>query len=241
MFKHPLVNLWFFLGFSLSLLMAVSYQGWGIHFLVFSLIALVNKSHFTTVIPRMKPFVFYFPIMLFIYVLFSLLLTDNSIIVILDEAFFGFLKLLLMVAAMTFFIETTPSQNIVVLARSVWVKMGKSWKWVDDFFLFLGMTLRFYPTFQSNWQSIRNSRKALGLENDLSQWAQVKIAAKEMPGMLIHQLRRADDVAMAMILRGYGKQIPRGVTYPISFKINHILQITIVASFFLGIHSFATI
>jgi len=62
-----------------------------------------------------------------------------------------------------------------------------------------------------------------------------------MPGMLIHQLRRADDVAMAMILRGYGKQIPRGVTYPISFKINHILQMTIVASFFLGIHSFATI
>jgi hypothetical protein len=27
----------------------------------------------------------------------------------------------------------------------------------------LSMTLRFYPTFQSNWQSLRNSRRALGL------------------------------------------------------------------------------
>ncbi len=189
----------------------------------------------------MKPFILYFPFMLILYIVFSLFLTDNPMSVILNEAVFGFMKLILMVGAMTFFIESTPSQDIVVLARSIWVKAGKPWIWVENFFLFLGMTLRFYPTFQSNWQSIRNSRKALGLESDLSHWARVKTAAKEMPGLLIHQLRRADDVATAMKLRGYGKQFPRGVTHPIPFHGDHVFQIAVITFIYWGIHSIAAL
>jgi energy-coupling factor transporter transmembrane protein EcfT len=241
MFKNPLVNLWFFLGFSFSLIVSVSYLEWGIHSIIFLFISLINRSQILTIFRKMKSFVFYFPIMLIIYVLFSLLLTDNSIIFSINKAIFGILKLILMVGAMTFFIETTSSQDIVILLRSLWFKMDKSWKWVDDLFLFLEMTLRFYPTFQSTWESIRNSRKALGLEIELSQWSQVKIGAKEIPGLLIHQLRRADDVAMAINLRGYGKQIPRGITYHIPVKGDHIFQMTIVVFFFLGIHSIAAI
>jgi energy-coupling factor transporter transmembrane protein EcfT len=121
------------------------------------------------------------------------------------------------------------------------VKVNKPWKWVENFFLFLGMTLRFYPTFQSNWQSLRNTRKSLGLEADLSYLEQVKTAAKEMPGLLIHQLRRADDVAMAMKLRGYGKQFPRGVTYPTIFKAIHLIQIIFISSVYWAINTIATI
>ncbi len=189
----------------------------------------------------MKPFILYFPIMLILYTIFSLFLTGNPLNIILNEAVFGFIKLILMVGAMSFFIEFTPSQDIVVVARSIWAKTGKSWKWMENFFLFLGITLRFYPTFQNNWQAVRNSRKALGLENDLSHWEQVKTAAKEMPGLLIHQLRRADDVAMAMKLRGYGKQFPRGVMHPIPFNGDHVLQIVVITFIYWGIHSIASL
>ena len=241
MFAHPLVNLWFFLGFSFSLLTSITYGEWGIHLFIIVGIAWINKAHVRQVGIRLKPFLFYFPVMILLYVLFSLLLTNNSLSIILMEAIIGFLKLTMMAGAMMFFLESTPSQNIVTLFRSIWLKWNTSWRGVEDFFLFLSMTLRFYPTFQSNWQSLRNSRRALGLESGFTRWKQVQIAAKEMPGLLVHQLRRADDVALAMKLRGYGEQFPRGVTFPIPFEANHIFQMVIISLFYWGIHSIAAV
>jgi len=193
------------------------------------------------VLHRLKPIIYYFPIMIILYFIFSLFLTDNTLGIILNEAIFGCLKLFFMVGAMMLFFESTQSQDIVIIARSVWVRLNKPWQWVEDFFLFLGMTLRFYPTFQSNWQLLRNTRKSLGLEEDLSYLGQVKIAAKEMPGLLIYQLQRADDIAMAMKLRGYGKQFPRGVTYPIISKAVHLIQIILISFVYWAIHTFAKI
>jgi len=193
------------------------------------------------VLHRLKPIIYYFPIMIILYFIFSLFLTDNTLGIILNEAIFGCLKLFFMVGAMMLFFESTQSQDIVIIARSVWVRLNKPWQWVENFFLFLGMTLRFYPTFQSNWQLLRNTRKSLGLEEDLSYLGQVKIAAKEMPGLLIYQLQRADDIAMAMKLRGYGKQFPRGVTYPIISKTVHLIQIILISFVYWAIHTFAKI
>ena len=241
MIKHPLVNLWFFLGYSFSLLLSTTYFGLGIYFLIFLVIIWLNKKYFIQVLQGLKPIVYYLPIMIILYFIFSLFLTDNTLGIILNEAIFGCLKLFLMVGAMMFFFESTQSQDIVNIARSIWVRLNKPWKWVEHFFLFLGMTLRFYPTFQSNWQLLRNTRKSLGLEADLSYLGQVKIAAKEMPGLLIHQLRRADDIAMAMKLRGYGKQFPRGVTYPTIFNAVHLIQIILISSIYWVIHTIATI
>jgi len=241
MIKHPLVNLWFFLGYSFSLLLSTTYFGLGIYFLIFLVIIWLNKKYFIQVLQGLKPIVYYLPIMIILYFIFSLFLTDNTLGIILNEAIFGCLKLFLMVGAMMFFFESKQNQDIVIIARSIWVRLNKPWKWVEDFFLFLGMTLRFYPTFQSNWKLLRNTRKSLGLEADLSYLGQVKIAAKEMPGLLIHQLRRADDIAMAMKLRGYGKQFPRGVTYPTIFNAVHLIQIILISSIYWVIHTIATI
>jgi energy-coupling factor transporter transmembrane protein EcfT len=241
MIKHPLVNLWFFLGYSFSLLLSTTYFGLGIYLLIFLVIIWLNKKYFIQVLQGLKPIVYYLPIMIILYFIFSLFLTDNTLGIILNEAIFGCLKLFLMVGAMMFFFESIQNQDIVIIARSIWVRLNKPWKWVEDFFLFLGMTLRFYPTFQSNWQLLRNTRKSLGLEADLSYLGQVKIAAKEMPGLLIHQLRRADDIAMAMKLRGYGKQFPRGVTYPTIFNAVHLIQIILISSIYWVIHTIATI
>jgi len=49
------------------------------------------------------------------------------------------------------------------------------------------------------------------------------------------------DVAMAMKLRGYGKQFPRGVTYPTIFKAVHLIQIILISSIYWVIHTIATI
>ena len=227
---HPLVNLWFFLGFSTSLLFTETYLVWFYHFIVFFTIVIYNYKISSLIISKIKSYIYYFPIMLFLYMLFSLLLTDNSIQLIIYEAIYGFCRLILMVATMMYFFEITPNKDIVILSRSIWVKFNLQWKWVENFFMFLSMTLRFYPTFQSNWNSIKNCHKTLGLESNLSNFGKIKRTAKELPALLIHELKRANDISLAMKLRGYGKQFPRGVTYPVPFNWNHgvaILLITI--------------
>ena len=225
---HPLVNLCFFLSFSTSLLFIETFPGWLYHFIIFFIIVIYNYKIIHVIISKIKPYIYYFPVMFFLYLLFSLFLTDNNLQIIIFEAIFGFIRLLLMVTSMMYFFEITPNKDIVILLRSVWVKFNFQWKWVENFFLFLSMTLRFYPTFQSNWNSINNIHKKLGLELNLSRIEKIKKIAKEMPSLLIHELKRADDISLAMNLRGYGKQFPRGVTYPIPFKWNHLIMILII-------------
>ena len=128
MIKHPLVNLWFFLGYSFSLLLSTTYFGLGIYFLIFLVIIWLNKKYFIQVLQGLKPIVYYFPIMIILYFIFSLFLTDNTLGIILNEAIFGCLKLFLMVGAMMFFFESTQSQDIVIIARSIWVRLNKPWK-----------------------------------------------------------------------------------------------------------------
>ncbi len=241
MSKHPFVNLWFFLGFSLSLLATDTYWGWAIHFGVALALALSNRAIFPTVLKRLRPFIFYFPTMLMLYIGFSLLLTDASLAHIMNEAFFGLTKLIIIVGAMMICLESTPSHDMVTMARSMWVKMNLPWRWVEDCFLFLGMTLRFYPTFQSNWTTVMHSRQSLGISRDGSRLAKVIMAAKDMPGMLIHQLRRAEDVANAMALRGYGQTFPRGVTHPIPFGKYHLIHIGIITLGFWLVHQYVPI
>ncbi len=238
---HPLVNLWFFLGFSTSLLFTETYLGWFYHLVIFCTILIYNYKISALVFSKIKPYIYYFPIMIFLYVLFSLLLTDNNLQIIVYEAIDGFIRLILMVATMMYFFEITPNKDIVILARSIWVKFNLQWKWVENFFLFLSMTLRFYPTFQSNWNSIRNSHKILDLESNLSSFGRIKKTAKELPGLLIHELKRANDISLAMKLRGYGKQFPRGVTYPIPFNRYDGTMILIITIIYYTLNSYASI
>ena len=119
MIKHPLVNLWFFLSYSFSLLFSTNYFGLGIHFLIFLVIIWLNKKYFIQVLQGLKPIVYYFPIMIILYFIFSLFLTDNTLGIILNEAIFGCLKLFLMVGTMMFFFESIHKARILLLLLGV--------------------------------------------------------------------------------------------------------------------------
>ena len=140
MFNNSLVNLVYFLGFSISMLLTKTYFGWGIHFIIFFVTALFYLKSIYTIKNGLKPLLYYFPLMLIFYIGFSLLLTNNSIYQIINEVFFGFMKLILMVSAMTLFLES--NNNFVNLLRSVWSKTNLNWEWPDKFFVFLSMTQR---------------------------------------------------------------------------------------------------
>lgn len=241
MIQHPLVNLWFFLGFSVSLIVTSSYYGLAVHLAVLVYLVILNRSIFIPVLMSIKPIILYFPIMFLFYLSFSLWLTNTKFVDIINEAFFGFFKITIMVGSMMVYLSSTPSQDIINIARSVWIKINRPWRWVDNLFLFFTLTLRFYPTFQSNWESVKNSRISLGVFKHQSFLSKIKIAAKDLPGLLIFQLKRSEDIAFAMRLRGYGKKFPRGVTYPIPTGSVHLFKIVMITLGFWIYHNYATL
>ena len=81
----------------------------------------------------------------------------------------------------------------------------------------------------------------LGLESNLSTFGKIKKTANELPSLLIHELKRANDISLAMKLRGYGKQFPRGVTYPIPFNWNHVIMILLITISYYTLHNYVTI
>lgn len=238
---HPVVSFWFFLGFSISILLTKTYYGCFVYFLLLLVIAFFNFTISISILKKLKPFIYYFPIVLCIYIFFSIFLTTNSLVIIMNEALLGFIKLILMLTGMMYFFEIKPSKDLVIILRSIWVRFDLPWKWVENFFLFLSLTLRFYPTFQSNWNSVRNYHRTLGLESNFSNFKKLKDIAKEMPALLIYQLRQADDISTAMNLRGYGKNFPRGVTNPILFNFYHLIIILGITIFYYVFHHYVSL
>ena len=241
MFKQPIVNLYFFLCFSMAVLMITNYQEWIIYFIILIISILIHKKSILGILLKLKPILYYFPVMLIFYLVFSFLLTDNSIKQILNEAFFGFIKILLMISAMAFFFKSTDSDDFINIFRSIWSKANISWKWPENLFVFLSTTLRFYPTVQSNWNSLLKTRRSLGFKTGSTHIEKVKIAAKSLPSLILYQLHWADDIATAMKLRGNGRNFPRGVVHPVNFRLIHILQITLISLAYWGLNKIGTL
>ena len=137
MFSHPIVNLYFFLALSLSLMLGNSILHLAVYGIVILLIALKNTKLIPIVIRKYLPTLFFFPIMLFIYILFSYVLTDSTLYQTISEAFNAFIKFSFMIISMNFYLELSSSENLIKSLRSFWSKLNIQWKWVDNFFLFL--------------------------------------------------------------------------------------------------------
>lgn len=209
--------------------------------IVILFIALKNTKLIPIVIRKYLPTLFFFPIMLFIYILFSYILTDSTIYQTISEAFNAFIKFSFMIISMNFYLELSSAENLIKSLRSFWARLNIQWKWVDNFFLFLALALRFYPTFQSQWQHQRNSQKVLGIKFNDSYYGRLTEISKELPSILVYQLDRSEDISLAMKLRGYGSYFPRKIVDPIYFNITNFLQFFLVTIFFIQLFRFVTI
>lgn len=236
MFRHPIVNLCFFLAFSFSVIFTFSGLGLSGHAIGFAILLLFNWKQGGALIRRLKPFLLFLPFMIILYIAFSVGFSERTLAETVQDAEFGLFKLTLLMATMTLFFVTTPSQDIVKVLRSIWLHTGLAWKWVDDFFLFLSITLRFYPAFQSNWKAVQATRKALGFSQSKNFMGKVKSATDDLPRLLLYHLRRSENVAAAMYFRGYGRHFPRPIIYPMEFRFGHLLEIIAICFSFIGIH-----
>ena len=231
---HPLVRFIFFLTFSFSVLLVDTLTLWAIYFAIFVVTTGFDRSVIFAVFCRIKPFILYFPFMLILYLAVSVLFTDATIYQAMFEVGFAFLRIVLMISIMSLYFESVGSPNFLIAFRSLWFQTGLKSNWMENFFLFLDMTLRFYPSLQRDWITASQSRESLGFNQNKNRWGKIKQAVQDLPVLLVINLRRSQDIAVAMQLRGFGQSLPRCVYNATSFTTWHLLQFAgVVICFYL--------
>ena len=236
---HPLVRFIFFLTFSFSVLFADTLTLWAIYFGIFVVTTGFDRTVILAVFSRIKPFIQFFPIMLVIYLAMSIFFTDATIYQAMVEVGFAFLRIVLMISIMSLYFESVGSPNFLLALRSLWFQTGLKWNWMENFFLFLDMTLRFYPSLQRDWITLSQSRESLGFNQNNKRWDKIKLAAQDLPILLVVNLRKSQDIALAMQLRGFGESLPRCVYNATYFTTWHLLQFAgvIICFYLINLHA----
>jgi len=214
---NSLVKLWFYLASSISVLLTTSGISWLYYFGLWCCLIMINRLVLGSIWRRLYPYLLFLPVMVLLYIIFSLILTKDTFVEIIYQGGFALAKLLLMIAIMGLYFEKSVSGEILAAIRSLWRKSNLSWRWVEDFFVFLELTLRFFPAFQRDWEHLHQSRQALGLTRSNNRLVFIRQTAAYLPGLLLQSLRQADDIALSIKLRGYGNKIPRGIIFPVEF------------------------
>ena len=236
---HPLVRFIFFLAFSFSVLLADTLILWVIYFGIFVVTTGFDRTFILAVFYRVKPFILYFPFMLILYLAVSVLFTDATIYQAMFEVGFAFLRIVLMISIMSLYFESVGSPNFLLALRSLWYQTGLKWYWMDNFFLFLDMTLRFYPSLQRDWIMLSQSRESLGFNQNNNRWDKIKLATQDLPILLVVNLRKSQDIALAMQLRGFGESLPRCVYNATYFTTWHLLQFAavVICFYLINLHA----
>jgi len=239
MYIHPIVRFIFFLAFSFSVLLADTLTLWVIYFGTFVVMTGFKWTVILAVFFRIKPFILYFPLMLVLYLAVSWLFTDATIYKAMIEVGFAFLRIVLMISIMSLYFELVGSPNFLLALRSLWFQTGLKSNWMENFFLFLDMTLRFYPSLQRDWITVSQSRECLGFNQNNNSWGKIKQTVQDLPVLLVINLRKSQDIAMAMELRGFGKSLPRCVYNATFFTTWHLLQFAgvVICFYLINLHA----
>ena len=236
---HPLVRFIFFLAFSFSVLFADTLTLWAIYFGIFVVTTGFDRTVILAVFSRIKPFILFFPFMLVCYLAVSVFFTDATIYQAMVEVGFAFLRIVLMISIMSLYFGSVGSPNFLLELRSIWFQTGLKWNWMENFFLFLDMTLRFYPSLQRDWITLSQSRESLGFNQNNNRWDKIKLATQDLPILLVVNLRKSQDIALAMQLRGFGESLPRCVYNATYFTTWHLLQFAgvVICFYLINLHA----
>ena len=236
---HPLVRFILFLAFSFSVLFADTLTLWAIYFGIFVVTTGFDRTVILTVFSRIKPFILFFPFMLVCYLAVSVFFTDATIYQAMVEVGFAFLRIVLMISIMSLYFVSLGSPNFLMELRSIWFQTGLKWNWMENFFLFLDMTMRFYPSLQRDWITLSQSRESLGFNQNNNRWDKIKLATQDLPILLVVNLRKSQDIALAMQLRGFGESLPRCVYNATYFTTWHLLQFAgvVICFYLINLHA----
>lgn len=174
------------------------------------------------------------PILFALYALFSILLAGKPLVAALALSAETAGRFLGMAAALALFLEVTPGLVLVDALRTVWSGWGVKSRVAEDFFQWIYLTLRFYPTMTAEVAELRASQAAMGLPLPKNRREEVRQFARDLPTLWTVMVRRARTIGELMEMRGYGLVLPRGVAFPVPWKFSDTILIFLMIPFVAG-------
>ena len=186
---NPLTRFYLFLIFSLSTLFSDTLVHISSHLALCIFILLNNRLEWIEIKKKLVPFLKFFPMT----GLFFFIITIT--------------------VSMTLYIVQSKSEDFMIGLRSNWLLIGKSWKWVEDVFLFFEITIRLFPKIQDDFEQVEISQSILSQNKDFTLYRRFKNIAKYIPDFILMTIDKADQISLIVRGRGYGISLPRTV-YP---------------------------
>ena len=223
---NPLVLLILLLIFSLSTLFSDTLLLLLIHLIISLLIIFSIRNKLNECKVMVAPFIKFLPLTGLIFFFISILFSNKPIFEIILNVSLATIRLIVLSGVMTVYIIQTKEQDTYAAIRSIWYSFKKSWRWMDDLFLYFDIIIRFFPSFQEEWKRVVQSQKALGFHIEQDFFKRLKSIAIFIPDFIILNLNRADTLTAIVLMRGYGTMLPRSV-YP--FTAFHWSDVLIIA------------
>ena len=201
-------------------------------------LVIIFRIHWQEFVIKSKPLWIYFPQVGLLFFIISLIVSSKNTYDVFIDVSLATCRMILLVSMMTLYSILSKNSDIIIAIRGLWYNMGRSWKWAEDLILFIDITIRFFPSFQQQWQRIERTRKSLGINVSEDKLHKIRRFATMVPDMVILNLRRVNDLTLAMKLRGYGHLCPRTVhPFISSYSIDKLILLFVIIGL-LGLHSF---
>ena len=133
------------------------------------------------------------------------------------------LRLLIIVLSTSIVTLTTPLEDFVSLMR----KMRLPYAFAFAF----STAVRFVPTLMKESDLVMDAQRARGMELDKGGFIQqIKNRIPVMVPMIVGGIRRADNLAIAMLIRGFGASEKRTTLYEIAMRRIDYMAISLIVS-----------
>ena len=140
----------------------------------------------------------------------------------LNEAAFYSLRLILFVS-MTFLVTLTSSPSDIGDALAKVIRPLKRFKVpVEDLSLILFMAIRFIPVLYDEFVVIKSAQRLRGVDFSGSMINRLRKSAAIVIPVFVAAIARADELAQAIEVRGYGKSVERTYYSHSNFDVNEI-------------------
>jgi len=218
-----------------------TYSEWLFYAFILTIVSKYQKISFKWLLSKVRSYFVFLPVMLILYVFFSIWLSAQTLSESVYTGSLAMTKFFSLIILMTIYIEKSQNGNFLNSIRSLWVRTGLSWQWIDHSFIFLYLIFRFYPAIQLEWDSTQRAHAAVCLPVRRSKWGMVVDILNNVPVLIVLYLRKSDIMAQVMIKRGYGSHFPRGMADKIDFRFNHLFAIVLTVVFFMGVNAIAQV
>jgi len=147
----------------LSILFSRSFELVIFHGILVFFLVIIFRNHWQEFVIKSKPLWIYFPQVGLLFFIISLLVSSKNTYAVFIDVSLATFRMILLVSMMTLYSILSKNSDIMIAIRGIWYKMGRPWQWVEDLILFIDITIRFFPSFQQQWQRIDRTRKSLGI------------------------------------------------------------------------------